>query len=326
MLSSTNAVPLLIDEYKPWEMPRHIVDMLHALLRQLYSEEDEHRGTADQKVNVYPLKAPVCLSGEGRPSQAALLERMVPVAMSKSVLESDPKFKATFKHLHDLDLNLLARPYIQFTLSVDFDAALADAVKRTDALIGLRKIPMRVRDNLIVTVLGTIFFENFAAGMKVSLPALDRQCMADAIIETVAPSGVVQDGLDAFIEAVSVMASTCEIQHGQHYIIDGPEGAECLCVKLRESRLAYPAFARKTEWPKEVPDYGALRDLVKENNRRGVYVVEINKQVGFPVRPGMNRNRPRCVVIDLAMAEKHGLELEEFPRGMEGERDDAHDV
>ncbi|MCA9632663.1 MAG: toprim domain-containing protein, partial [Myxococcales bacterium] len=44
LLSSTNSVPVFIDEYKPHDMPRHRRNTLHRYMRRLYTGEVEERG------------------------------------------------------------------------------------------------------------------------------------------------------------------------------------------------------------------------------------------------------------------------------------------
>ncbi|HCF61323.1 MAG TPA: hypothetical protein DFS52_25420, partial [Myxococcales bacterium] len=77
LLTSTRSVPVFIDEYKPYDMQRQRLNTLHRYLRRLYRGETEERGRPDLKVNSYHLQAPVCVAGETRPTEAALLERIV---------------------------------------------------------------------------------------------------------------------------------------------------------------------------------------------------------------------------------------------------------
>ena len=73
LLTSTRSVPVFIDEYKPYDMQRQRLNTLHRYLRRLYRGETEERGRPDLKVNSYHLQAPVCVAGETRPTEAALL-------------------------------------------------------------------------------------------------------------------------------------------------------------------------------------------------------------------------------------------------------------
>jgi hypothetical protein len=48
LLSATNSVPVFIDEYKPFDMPRHRRNALHCYMRRLYTGEVKEQGRADQ--------------------------------------------------------------------------------------------------------------------------------------------------------------------------------------------------------------------------------------------------------------------------------------
>ncbi|MCG8423335.1 MAG: CHC2 zinc finger domain-containing protein [Proteobacteria bacterium] len=53
LLSATNSVPVFIDEYKPFDMPKYRRNTLHRTMRRLYTGEVEERGRADQSVVTY---------------------------------------------------------------------------------------------------------------------------------------------------------------------------------------------------------------------------------------------------------------------------------
>jgi len=86
LLSATNSVPVFIDEYKPYDMQRFRKNTLHRYMRRLYTGEVEERGRADQTVVTYRLAAPLCLAGETRPLEPALVERIVSSNPSKEEL------------------------------------------------------------------------------------------------------------------------------------------------------------------------------------------------------------------------------------------------
>jgi hypothetical protein len=87
LLTSTRSVPVFIDEYKPYDMQRQRLNTLHRYLRRLYRGETEERGRPDLKVNSYHLQAPVCVAGETRPTEAALLERIITSNPEKTTLK-----------------------------------------------------------------------------------------------------------------------------------------------------------------------------------------------------------------------------------------------
>ncbi len=88
-LSASTTIPVILDEFRPGE-GEYQEAMLYSILRRAYDGSIEQRGMANQHVRSYPLLAPVILSGEGRPHDAALLDRLVMVTLAKEETAKDP--------------------------------------------------------------------------------------------------------------------------------------------------------------------------------------------------------------------------------------------
>ncbi|WP_168170955.1 phage NrS-1 polymerase family protein [Natronorubrum daqingense] len=74
MIASSNAVPVLLDEYKPSEIGDYELNKLHSNLRASTRGGVVTKGRPDMGVDKYHLKAPVCISGE-QPIQGPAEER-----------------------------------------------------------------------------------------------------------------------------------------------------------------------------------------------------------------------------------------------------------
>jgi DNA primase len=152
LFSSSSSIPIFLDEYKKSDMASDRVKSLQRILRRLYGGEVERRGRADQTVNVFRLMAPVCLAGEMRPDNAALVDRMVSAAPNPNQLKAHPEYKEVFTQLRELEIECLAAPYAQFSLNRDTPADYQIAKRIADSV--LEKIPegknasIRCRDNL----------------------------------------------------------------------------------------------------------------------------------------------------------------------------------
>ena len=162
ILTASRSVPIFIDEYKPYDMQRYRLNTLHRYLRRLYRGEVEERGRPDQTVNTYHLQVPLCVAGETRPIEAALLERIVTANPEKVTLDEHPECREALRELKAIDLSLFAPRYIQFCLGRDFDADLEVAREAAGALLAGRKVPVRVVENLTAMLLGVHLFEQFA--------------------------------------------------------------------------------------------------------------------------------------------------------------------
>lgn len=309
LLSSTNAVPVFIDEYRPDDMPRHRLNTLHRLLRRLYGGELEERGRANLSLISYRLSAPVCVGGEARADDPALVDRLVSVTPDHNRLQTHPQHVEAFKRLRTIDLGMLALPYIQFALGRNTADDLKTAISITDnvltAIPGGHNVSSRCRDNLRVVVFGLTMFEAFARKMGVlELPELDvESALRASVDELMDGEKGAKNSLDLFIETCSVLAYNGNLIENKHYAM--VEGLTCL--HLRSVWEIYLEHRRKTGQQIDASAFRALRRMLRENVDRGGYVKDISKQIL------LGDQRPRTIAIDLDQASKF-LDVEEFPQ------------
>jgi len=294
LLTSTRSVPIFIDEYKPYDMQRQRLSTLHRYLRRLYRGETEERGRPDLKVNSYHLQAPVCVAGETRPTEAALLERIITANPAKTTLQEMPSCKLAYRELRAVDLALFAPRYIQFCLGRDFDSDLAIARIVAEELLKERKVPVRVAENLTAMLLGVHLFEEFAAECGVDLPEdLGVRAAVDAVLADVLETDYgVKNALDAFLETLGVMAVQGHLRHRVHYVF--AEGR--LALHLESAYDAFRAHCKHINYEGEVVDMKALRRLISENRKQAGFVVTEGERVCFDGRD----NRRRATIIDLS--------------------------
>lgn len=294
ILTSSRSVPIFIDEYKPYDMRRHRLNTLHRYLRRLYRGEVEERGRPDQTVNTYHLQAPLCVAGETRPIEAALLERILTANPEKVTLDEHLECQEAMGELKALDLSLVAARYIRFCLGRDFDADLAVARGAAKALIGGRKVPVRVVENITAMLLGVHLFEQFAEacayhGLSEDLgvkPAVEA-VLAD-VLET---DHGVKNALDHFVEMLGVMSIQGELRHRTHYVFKDV----LLYIHLESCYDSFRQHCKRIDYDGEVVDLKALRRLIRENRRQGGYIASEGDRVYF----GVNTNRRRAVGINL---------------------------
>lgn len=304
LLTSTRSVPIFIDEYKPYDMPRHRLNTLHRYLRRLYRGEIEERGRPDLRVNTYHLQAPVCIAGETRPTEAALLERVLTANPEKTTLD-DTSYRAAHRALRAVDLVGFAPRYIQFCLGRDFAADLAVARGAGQALLGDRKVPVRVAENLTAMLLGLHLFEEFAMACHCQLPHdLAVPHAVDAVLDDVLETDHgVKNALDHFLEMLGVMAVQGHLRHCVHYTFD----AGYLAVHLETAYDAFRAHCKRIDYEGEIVDLKALRRLLLENKKQGGFVVADSERVVFDGRAG----RRRAVLVDLTKTQ--AVTADDFP-------------
>jgi DNA primase len=305
LLSATASVPVVLDEYKPSDMPRHRLNTLHRYLRRIYGGEREERGRADQTLVSYRLDAPLCVAGESRPQEAAVIERSLLVRTEKNKLQKTPAFQAALTRAAKVDPRLLSAGIVRFLLGRETAADLALAREVTTRLITGHELPYRTRDNLLVMMLGLHHLEEYAAHLEVTLPELDVETAVAAILEDTLDGGTqVKTGFDYFIEELSVMAIAGTLQHGKHYVYhDG-----LLALHFPVCHAAYAEHCRRTDYTGEVIDRKGMRRQLVEAKLRGDIVRELDAHVCF----NGHGDRRRAVLLDLEQAKKR-LAVEDFP-------------
>ena len=298
ILTSSRSVPIFIDEYKPYDMPRYRLNTLHRYLRRLYRGEVEERGRPDQTVNTYHLQVPLCVAGETRPIEAALLERILTANPEKVTLDEHPECRDALRELKAVDLSLFAPRYIQFCLGRDFDADLEVARGAVAAVVAGRKVPLRVVENLTAMMLGIHLFEQFAEACAYrALPEdLGVKTAVEAVLADVLETDHgVKNAFDHFIEMLGVMAIQGDLRHRTHYVFrDG-----LLFIHLETCYDSFRQHCKRIDYEGEMVDLKALRRLIRENRRQDGYVVHEGERVYF----GVNTNRRRAIGIDLSKTE-----------------------
>lgn len=290
LLSSTRSVPVFIDEYKPYDMQRQRLNTLHRYLRRLYRGEVEERGRPDLKVVSYQLQAPVCVAGETRPTESALLERILTSNPDKTTLAEQPSARHAYKELRAVDLLLFAPRYIQFCLGRHFAADLVVARAVAKALMAERKVPLRVVENLTAMLLGIHLFEEFAKHCGCELADdLGVEAAVHAVLDDVLETDHgVKNALDHFLEMLGVMAVQGDLKHKVHYVFD--EGQ--LAVHLESAYDAFRAHCKRIDYDGEMVDLKQLRRLVVESKKQGGFVTSESERVAF------DSGRRRAVMID----------------------------
>lgn len=234
------------------------------------------------------------------------MERIITVCPDKASHGPGTEAAEAFRALQEADTGRLTRSLVQFLLSTDTTAVLAEARRRTGEIPGFQSLPGRVRDNLLAVVCGLIHFEGYAAKMGVSLPALDLRSLASTQSEDILDGKAesVKNGADQFLERLSDMAASGMIQRNCHYVrTQGNRWA----IHLGSCLMAYRESCHRTQDVDEVVDRKMLVRQLKENMLAGGYVEELTRVVDF------RGTKRRAVVLNLEKARAVGLEVDDFP-------------
>jgi hypothetical protein len=309
LISNTSSIPIILDEYKPYDMPPHRLKALTRLLRKSYDGQKEFRGRPDQTTNEYALTAPVAIAGEVSLSEGALLERIIAVEMSPNDLNR--QMRQSYAKLQSLPLNAFIWPYISFVLATDVDARLKETELMVVDLLGGEDLPDRVCNNLKVMIFGFRQFIRFGQQQGILDPAESYESVLELALAAVRdmvchPQGVTRLALDYLVENLAVMAEMGRLESGVHYLTHQEEVAIRLDVCLAE----YRRFHRETQLSGELLDRTAYQKQLRENRERQGYVVETSKLVNFS--QSEDGKRKRAVLLDRQQAEDTGLDLSGF--------------
>jgi hypothetical protein len=184
LLSATSSIPLVFDEFKPYDMKPDLVRRFERILRRVYDGDMEHRGRPDLRLITYRLMAPVAVAGEVSVArQPAMRERIIPVSPSKTWLPEHEEARQAYSELITLSLHAFATLFIEWSMRQDFASHWVSAEKTLAEHID-REMPERIRDGLQVVSFGLRQFEQFGLEYGLSVPAqLDLSAIFKGIVD-----------------------------------------------------------------------------------------------------------------------------------------------
>ena len=308
LFSSTTSIPIILDEYKPHDMPRHRLMSLHRMLRRSYNGESEFRGKQDQTTVEYVLTAPLAVAGEVSLSEPALLERIVNVKMSPNDL--DDEVRGHYTSVVHQDLSPFGTRYVQFVLSTDFDQQYEIAKELTSEWLAGLTTPDRVFNNLVAVTFGFRQFIKF--GIQFGCPDPEDHFdyeLKDAVLSvhgSVCSDEGTTTALEPFIERLSTMAEGGKLQRGKHYGVSQDDDKIYIRFNLCFAELR--KWMRELNSSDEVLDEKAYRQLMRANKANQGYVLDIKKKVRLKDPDKVDSKPVNCVVLSIDRAKGYGLE------------------
>jgi len=248
MIASSNAVPVLLDEYKPSEIRDYKLNELHSNLRASTRGAVETKGRPDMGVDRFHLKAPICISGEQPIQGPAEERRTILTVFKRDVTVGETPEQESFARLvggeangewydgHDLTHHALA--YYQWVLQQDPDE-LHELWKNSRRLVMdlLEGSEYTGLDDMVIQGFQTIKFGCTlyrAFANEIGLDPDGTPVTPDAIeqaIHYVADGGTGAEHtshLDRLLGIMSRAASAGYLERGKHYDVvhEGEPNAE----------------------------------------------------------------------------------------------------
>ena len=172
LLSSTNAVPVILDEFKKSDMKDDQVDSLLRYIRKSYSGEVESKGRPDQTTDDYHLTSPLSVMGEWNINQPAIMERVLLIRLT-DVVKKETSMQDAFNRLKALPLEGFMPGYIQFCLNQNFGELYSEAKSEIDDYAADKNVAPRIKNNLSILLLGLKLFTLYAKQNGIDLLQTD---------------------------------------------------------------------------------------------------------------------------------------------------------
>ncbi|NPV72334.1 MAG: hypothetical protein HPY89_00775 [Pelotomaculum sp.] len=310
-MSDTNMIPVILDEYRIYEIREDHRDTLHHLLRQAYKGGRETRGRPDQTTVDYHLLAPVVLAGESMVEDAALRERSVILPVSRSVICDFAGAREAYRDLAALGRDALRRT-AGWLWSRSLEIAGGEAAEVVSGLRALADtlherfpgIADRVIHSMAVVGFGAAWLAENVGWDAEEIP-VDDICRKFTTAQAQDETPVV--GFIRFLEHESSrrprdrkVPMRVDLEHG-HLIVHQVAAVENYAVYARQARL--PFLGRDA--------------LINELRETGICTADsVTKSIGG--------KKGRCLVLDVDLIqEKYGILVDSWPESWPPEGDDV---
>lgn len=171
LLGGSTTTPVCLTEYRASTILAN--SRFPQLLRVAYDNGQEARGKQDLSTETFLLSSPICIDGEEPLTDAALLERTLPVYMNVEDLNindpASPNRTRAFQNLQRLPLRAFGTQLMLFSMKQDafeiYELALASLAKVKESAI-----PPRILSNMAVSIMGIITLEMFCEHLEIPCP------------------------------------------------------------------------------------------------------------------------------------------------------------
>ena len=160
--SSSNIIPLPLDEFKPSKMDRMKIGILYNHFRDASDGHEGVRGRADLSVITYDLAAPLIVAGEESADEAAIRERSIELLFSKKDLKNTEHRMAFNRIMVNADsISDLGRTLLNVALTIDSETAAAWYAEGRKLFNS--ELPSRVVSNLACCYAGLKLLEKLCS-------------------------------------------------------------------------------------------------------------------------------------------------------------------
>lgn len=303
-LSNTNALPVILDEYKPSFMHESQVKMISDNLRNTYDCHVATRGTKNQKLINYPMLAPVVLIGEEGQEETAIKERSVIINFNKKAREGKEDSFLFLKDNPDL-ISKLGRSVLGNVLNLSEDKVIERRNKMMEKFIVKNITENRVKESVSNLVLGlSIITEiykdldlNFEEETDLEIVNIINCINKNIYVEVLDSSNSTKSVLDNTIEQFNNMASLYKLDYNHDFTI------------VNGNQIAFHMSSTYAKLTKYIREYNVNTEILTTQSQFTSQLTNTDYYVGYKnVR--FDGKQKRAYVLDMEELEKKKIDIE----------------
>ena len=315
--SSTNLIPIFIDEYRSDTISDFERKKIHGELRSLYGGQTDERGNRNQSITAYELLSPIALAGEDRPRDPALEHRMIAINPSSYIIDEQINkdafhHKDAFHRIEKAPLEAFPTPYWQWALSQDGWLERLES-NREDIVLWAEKanlpVPNRITNNLAIVKFGWEMFEAYGKHLGLEPAQFVFGTIEEALqglLRQVMPEGKTRSNLDDLMELIATMIKNGKLEYGSHFTRrrDGN-----VVVLLKDIHPEAKKYARETGRDKDVLGWDHYLGFLKEVEGKNDSYVKSKSERGDFEKDNCRRKQLYGILVDpIKLQEQLGIE------------------
>lgn len=303
-LSNTNALPVILEEYKPSFLAESQVRMISDNLRNTYDCHIASRGTKNQQLIHYPMVAPIVLIGEEGQEETAIKERSVILNFNKQSRQNKEKHFFYLKYNKRL-LQKLGRSVLNKVLTSDVNDLVEKREKLMSKYISNDITEDRVRDSIGNLLLGFSvilgIYKDLGVDFEASTGVKSLEIMKSINInlfkEVLDESKSTKSVIDNTIELFSTMVETKNAHFNHDYTI------------VNNNELALNISSVYPKLTKFVREYNINTEII--TNQRQFTKQLRNTEYFIDYKPvKFDSKLRRAYVLDLKILEEKNIDVE----------------
>ena len=295
--SSSNTIPLSIEEYKPHKMREDSKNNVSDLMRNCYDGTIAERGRVDQTIEYYPQTAPIILIGEAGTEEAAITERSIILNFNKLDITPERTESMKFLKKNPKLLSKLGRSMLSKALNSNREE-LQQLHDLIEPLYREKIETDRVIDNAILITIGFRCLLSIFKDKNIVAPINLRKMIENT------SRYIFEDMLDNSKSPKTVVERTLEMIDTMFYVLPPPIPKSLYKVDKDNNKLILDIKLLYPFYTKYIKDY-SIKDIevlsqsdFTKQLRKTQYFSDY-KNVKMPDTQEIKLKQRRCFILDI---------------------------